>query len=178
MNDFVIADTNIISYIFKKDTRGNLYKPHLEGKVAIIAAQTLAELELLPLQNNWSKKRHDELRENLKYYTFIEANQEICLKWAKIDLKQREMECLYRLAMHGLPRPLWLIRFRSLHITTAISKTYQACKLLLRNKFYALFYIDFIFDFTFYGLPKNADAIAKLFGGSETLRAQRQNRRS
>ena len=49
MNDFVIADTNIISYIFKKDTRGNWYKPHLKGKVAIIAAQTLAELELLPL---------------------------------------------------------------------------------------------------------------------------------
>ncbi|CAN5625967.1 MAG: PIN domain-containing protein [Acidobacteria bacterium] len=89
MNDFVIADTNIISYIFKKDTRGNLYKPHLEGKVAIIAAQTLAELELLPLQNNWSKKRHDELRENLKNYTFIEANQEICLKWAKIRFEAK-----------------------------------------------------------------------------------------
>ena len=70
MNDFVIADTNIISYIFKKDTRGNLYKPHLEGKVAIIAAQTLAELELLPLQNNWSKKRHDELRENSKLHLY------------------------------------------------------------------------------------------------------------
>lgn len=60
MNDFLIADTNIVSYIFKKDTRGDLYKAHLENKVAIIAAQTLAELELLPLQNNWSEARHDQ----------------------------------------------------------------------------------------------------------------------
>jgi predicted nucleic acid-binding protein len=89
MNDFIVADTNIISYIFKKDTRGDLYKPHLEDKAAVIAAQTLAELELLPLQNNWSKKRHDELRENLKNHTFIEANQEICLQWAKIRFKAK-----------------------------------------------------------------------------------------
>lgn len=84
MNDFLITDTNIVSYIFKKDTRGDWYKPYLEGKIAVIAAQTLAELELLPLQNNWSVKRHNELRENLKNYTFIEANEEICLKWAEI----------------------------------------------------------------------------------------------
>lgn len=89
MNDFLIADTNIVSYIFKKDTRGDLYKAHLENKVAIIAAQTLAELELLPLQNNWSEARHDQLRENLKNYTFIEANQEICLKWAKIRFEAK-----------------------------------------------------------------------------------------
>ncbi|MCY7344623.1 MAG: PIN domain-containing protein [Pyrinomonadaceae bacterium] len=89
MNDFLIADTNIVSYILKKDTRGDLYKPHLENKVAIIAAQTLAELELLPLQNNWSEARHDQLRENLKNYTFIEANQEICLKWAKIRFEAK-----------------------------------------------------------------------------------------
>jgi tRNA(fMet)-specific endonuclease VapC len=89
MNDFLITDTNIVSYIFKKDTRGDLYKPHLEGKVAVIATQTLAELELLPLQNNWSRSRHGELRENLKNYTFIEANKEICLKWAEVRFEAK-----------------------------------------------------------------------------------------
>ncbi|CAN5268901.1 hypothetical protein BH20ACI1_BH20ACI1_06200 [soil metagenome] len=87
MNNFVIADTNIVSYIFKKDTRGDLYKPHLEGNITIIAAQTLAELELMPLKNNWSKKRHNALRENLENYIFIEVNQEISLKWAQIQFE-------------------------------------------------------------------------------------------
>ena len=91
MNDFLIADTNVVSYIFKKDTRGDLYKPHLEGKIAVIAAQTLAELELLPLQNNWSKKKHNELRENLANYTFIETSEEICLKWAEVRFEAKRI---------------------------------------------------------------------------------------
>ena len=89
MSDFIVTDTNVVSYIFKKDTRGELYKPHIEGKIALIAAQTLAELELLPLRNDWSKKRRDELRENLKKYTFIEVNREICAVWAKIQFEAR-----------------------------------------------------------------------------------------
>ena len=50
--DIVVVDTNVVSYIFKKDTRGELYQPVLDGKLLMIAAQTLAELELMPLVNN------------------------------------------------------------------------------------------------------------------------------
>lgn len=89
MNDFLVADTNIVSYIFKKDTRGDLYKPHLENRVAVTAAQTLAELELMPLQNGWGEKRHAALRVNLKNYIFIETTEETCLQWAKIRFEAR-----------------------------------------------------------------------------------------
>jgi tRNA(fMet)-specific endonuclease VapC len=83
--DIVVVDTNVVSYIFKKDTRGDLYQPILDGKLLMIAAQTFAELELMPLVNNWGKKRHTELRLDLKKYTVVETDETVCLFWAKIQ---------------------------------------------------------------------------------------------
>lgn len=86
LTEIVLADTNVVSYIFKKDTRGEFYRPHLENKLAVIAAQTLAELEALPLINSWSKRRHEQLREYVKTnFVFLEIDETVCLKWAEIQ---------------------------------------------------------------------------------------------
>lgn len=62
VNDIVVVDTNVVSYIFKRDTRESLYKPHLQGRVRIIAAQTFAELEAWPLMNgDFDAAQHFEL---------------------------------------------------------------------------------------------------------------------
>jgi predicted nucleic acid-binding protein len=88
----VLVDTNVISFLFKKDSRGNLYKPHLKSKLGAVAAQTYAELEVLPLQNNWSLKRHNELRNYLsEKFTFIEISKDISLKWAQIRVEMRRL---------------------------------------------------------------------------------------
>jgi tRNA(fMet)-specific endonuclease VapC len=84
-SDIVVIDTNVVSYIFKRDSRGELYKPHIEGKLQMIAAQTFAELERLPLENNWGSKRHMALHAHLAKFVFIEANKEISLLWAKVQ---------------------------------------------------------------------------------------------
>ncbi|MDT5061667.1 MAG: tRNA(fMet)-specific endonuclease VapC [Acidobacteriota bacterium] len=83
--DIVVVDTNVVSYLFKKDTRGELYQSVLDGKLLMIAAQTLAELELMPLVNNWGKKRHAALRSDLKKYIIVETNETVCLFWAEIQ---------------------------------------------------------------------------------------------
>lgn len=83
--DIVVVDTNVVSYLFKRDTRGELYKSHVEGKLWMIAAQTFAELELMPLNNNWGSKRHMALHGYLKKFVFVEANEEISLLWAKVQ---------------------------------------------------------------------------------------------
>lgn len=41
----VIVDTDVVSYLFKGDTRGDLYEPHLVGALTAISFMTLAELE-------------------------------------------------------------------------------------------------------------------------------------
>ena len=88
-SDVVVVDTNVVSYLFKRDTRGDLYKRHVEGKLAMIAAQTFAELELMPLNNNWGSKRHKALRTYLKKFVFVESGEAVCLLWAGIQFRAR-----------------------------------------------------------------------------------------
>ena len=90
-SDIIVVDTNVVSYIFKHDTRGTLYESHLKGRLAIIAAQTFAELEAWPLKNGWGIRRHEALRANLNTYTFAEADKAICLQWAKVQANAKRI---------------------------------------------------------------------------------------
>lgn len=81
----VVVDTDVVSFIFKGDTRGVLYRPHLNGQLAIIAAQTRAELELWTLLRKWGERRRAALRTYLKSFVFAEADETICLRWAEVQ---------------------------------------------------------------------------------------------
>ncbi|HEV7906361.1 MAG TPA: PIN domain-containing protein [Pyrinomonadaceae bacterium] len=91
LSDIIVIDTNVVSYMFKGDSRANLYKPHVEGPLMLIAAQTFAELELMPLNNNWGSRRYMELHAFLKNFAFVEANKEVCFLWAKIQAHARRI---------------------------------------------------------------------------------------
>lgn len=41
----VVVDTDVVSYLFKKDTRSRLYRRHLLGNGLVVSFMTLAELE-------------------------------------------------------------------------------------------------------------------------------------
>ncbi len=56
MSDFVLVDTDVISYIFRGDTRAGNYEQHLVGKLKGIAVRTFAELQLMPMLNSWGRK--------------------------------------------------------------------------------------------------------------------------
>ena len=90
MSDIVLFDTNVVSYLFKKDSRGFLYEDHLKNRLLLIAVQTLAELEAMPLLNSWGKRRHQELRDYLKKFVFVAANEDVCLHWAKIRARAKQ----------------------------------------------------------------------------------------
>lgn len=91
-SNIVVVDTDVASFIFKDDTRGVLYEPHISnGRLAIIAAQTRAELERWALSRNWGHRRRNDLYVHLKKYFFAEADEAICLRWAEVqDNAQRQ----------------------------------------------------------------------------------------
>ena len=84
-SDIVVVDTDVISFIFKGDSRDALYKPHLDGRVAMIAAQTRAELELWCRHRDWGWRRRNALRIYLENFVLAEADLTICLHWAEIQ---------------------------------------------------------------------------------------------
>jgi tRNA(fMet)-specific endonuclease VapC len=83
--EIVVVDTNVVSFFFKGDTRAALYKPHLDGRLQIIAAQTRAELELWTLLQGWGQRRRDNLRDYLKDFILAEADEPVCLRWAEVQ---------------------------------------------------------------------------------------------
>lgn len=80
----VLADTNILSYIYNKHSHSTLYEPHLGGKVVLISAQTLAEMRFGAFRRNWGATRLVNLETFLSNYTAVYPNDVICKQWARL----------------------------------------------------------------------------------------------
>lgn len=81
----VLADTNIVSYLYKEDTRGALYAPHLLGNEAAISLMTVAELLQWASVRNWAMPRVQHLEATITTrYTILPIEVDTCRWWATI----------------------------------------------------------------------------------------------
>jgi tRNA(fMet)-specific endonuclease VapC len=83
--DAALVDTDIVSMLFKGDTRAFAFRRHITGKLLGISFLTLAELERWPLERGWGPVRKLELAQHLAHYTVLPVNRELCRKWAEIS---------------------------------------------------------------------------------------------
>ena len=79
----VVLDTDIVSYLYKRDTRAELYRQHLNDPPFIISFMSLAELRRWTLERNWGERRKQELEEYLARYFVIHSEEQICTRWAE-----------------------------------------------------------------------------------------------
>jgi tRNA(fMet)-specific endonuclease VapC len=79
----LVVDTDVVSYLFKQDTRADLYKPHLQGHLLVISPMTRAELEDWALEHTWGQRRRDEMRVHLKQFILAPFDEDLCVKWAE-----------------------------------------------------------------------------------------------
>lgn len=79
-----VVDTDVISFLFKQDTRAALYTPHLLGKMPAISFMTLAELERWSLVRGWGTTKQLQLAALLSGYTILFPDAALCRKWAQI----------------------------------------------------------------------------------------------
>ena len=82
--EHAIVDTDVVSCLFKMDTRAQLYKPHLQNSALCISFMTLAELERWAIARHWGKTRREELHEFLADYTMIPPGRALCRVWAEV----------------------------------------------------------------------------------------------
>lgn len=80
----VVVDTDVVSFLFKRDSRAELYKPHLTGKTLVISFMTVAELDRWPLERNWSPARRVAMEHQLRTYVVHAYDRELCRKWADV----------------------------------------------------------------------------------------------
>ena len=83
MSDAVI-DTDVVSFLFKRDSRADLYKRHLVGGRLLVSFMTIAELETWALIKNWGDKRKASMREHLRNFVVYPFERPLCMKWAEV----------------------------------------------------------------------------------------------
>lgn len=60
-SEVVVVDTDVVSFLFKQDSRGVRYERHLLERILILSAQSRAELYAWPARRNWGLSRRQDL---------------------------------------------------------------------------------------------------------------------
>ncbi len=71
----------MVSFAFKRDSRADLYRPHLDGNLLVISFMTLAELYRWPLERDWGETRRMALEQRVREYTVYPFTRDLCRQW-------------------------------------------------------------------------------------------------
>ena len=85
----VLLDTNVVSYLFKGDTRATAYAPLLQGHRLAISFMTVAELFEWATTRKWGRTRLTRLEQTLATYVIIPVDVELCRQWGAIRAQQQ-----------------------------------------------------------------------------------------
>ena len=108
----LVLDTDVVSFLFKGDSRARLYRPFLAGRLVVISFMTLAELYRWALEKNWGEGRRRRMEEHLRKLVVYPFNRDLCLKWAQVSVEARRsgrpIQCAdawiaATAVMHGVP---------------------------------------------------------------------------
>jgi tRNA(fMet)-specific endonuclease VapC len=86
----IVLDTDVVSFLFKADTRAQMYLPRLQDRQWFISFMTEAELEQWDLLANWSEKRVVWLRLFLSRFVVVPSSHDLVLKWAEAMVAARK----------------------------------------------------------------------------------------
>lgn len=81
----VVVDTDVVSFLYKRDTRAMLYRTHLDGQLPIISFMTLAELEKWTVARSWGARRRQDLFNYLRRYKVEHSSPQMCRRWAEVS---------------------------------------------------------------------------------------------
>ena len=73
----VVLDTGVVSFIYNGDDRAQFYEDRIIGMRLLVSFQTLEELYIWPIKNNWGTRRRNELQRHLDQYEVVWPNLEL-----------------------------------------------------------------------------------------------------
>jgi tRNA(fMet)-specific endonuclease VapC len=91
MSGVVIVDTDVVSFLFKGDTRAQAYRQHLQGRTPALSFMTVAELYQWAYGRNWGKQKLARLEEQLRAYVVVPYDGELCRQWALICVERQRL---------------------------------------------------------------------------------------
>ncbi len=85
----LLLDTNIVSFIFKGDTRARHYHERLRDETWVIAFVTAGELYKWPLERHWGADRRAMFEQFLRSYVALPYDDALARTWATLMASAR-----------------------------------------------------------------------------------------
>ncbi len=89
MSAVLVVDTDVVSFLFKADTRAAAYRPRLEGNTLAVSFMTVAELYQWAFVRDWGERRLRWLEEELRRFAILPFDAELCQIWARITVERQ-----------------------------------------------------------------------------------------
>lgn len=91
MTPTVLLDTDVLSFLMKRDTRADFYLRHLVGKIPALSFMTVAEVYQWEVLRGWGERRKAELDATLRNYVVIPFDNQLCRLWAEVSVQRQRM---------------------------------------------------------------------------------------
>jgi predicted nucleic acid-binding protein len=85
----VVVDTDVFSYVFSRRPEAERFRRHLEGRIAILSFQSVAELLYGAKIANWGPRRVSEISDAMKAYVIAPPSIDLAETWATIRAERR-----------------------------------------------------------------------------------------
>jgi tRNA(fMet)-specific endonuclease VapC len=86
----VLLDTNVASFLLKHDTRAELYRQHLDGKLWALSFQSIGEMEFWANSRGWGQQRRAKLEQFFALFVPLYPDREVCAVWGRIRGRARQ----------------------------------------------------------------------------------------
>ena len=85
----VVVDTDVVSFLFKNDSRAQLYLPLLRNRRLLVSFMTEAELEQWILLASWGVGRVRRFQEFMTGFASVPSSRDLILRWADVMVAAR-----------------------------------------------------------------------------------------
>ena len=88
-NQQLLADTNVLSYLFNNHSLGLAYQDIISDNDIAICFQTLGELRYGAFKSNWGQPRQEALERFIQAFAVVYPTDAVCTRWAQIRAELR-----------------------------------------------------------------------------------------
>ena len=84
-----VVDTDVVSFLFKNDSRAQLYLPMMRNRDLLVSFMTEAELEQWIMLAKWGADRVRRFRVFMTRFASVPSSRDLIVRWAEVMVAAR-----------------------------------------------------------------------------------------
>ena len=127
MNDFLVLDTDVASYLLKNSPRATPFLTKLEGYRTSLAFVSVAEMFKLTLKRHWGPRKIERLESALRRHVVIPYDRDMAWDWAHLTAACEGAGRPIAASDAGSQPPRYATMRRRSQTTSSISRRPRTC---------------------------------------------------